>query len=115
MNKYLTKRNELAKELEKEFNMPAYEIFRKLDLANDLDYILDEDEYSKYNLTDEQQESIIQISYDFDMSLEESHSAYLVVKAVTKTLLEYETYFDFINDYETKYSATYDKMVWNFV
>lgn len=113
MNKYLTKRKELEEKLAKEFNMPTYEIMRKLEFANELDFILESEEFEKYNLTDEQQEEIIQIAYDFDMSLEESESAYKVVKAITQTLLEYENYNDFFCGYETNYSKTFDKLLWN--
>lgn len=113
MNKYLTKRKEIEEKLAEEFNMPAYEIMRKLELANELNFILENEEYEKYNLTDEQQEGIIQVAYDFDMSLEESESAYKVVKAITQTLLEYESFQCFIGDYETNYSKTFDKILWN--
>ena len=113
MNKYLAKRKELEEKLAKEFNVPTYEIMRKLELASELDFILENEEYEKYNLTDEQQEEIIQIAYDFDMNLDESESAYKIVKAVTRTLLEYESCCDFIGKYETDYSTTFDSMVWN--
>lgn len=113
MNKYLTKRKELEEKLAKEFNMPTYEIMRKLELANELDFILENEEFEKYNLTDDQQEEIIQIAYDFDMSLEESESVYKIVKAITQTLLCYENYNDFFSNYETNHSKTLDKFLWN--
>ena len=87
MNKYLTKRNELAKELEKEFNKRDYEIFTEMEIANELDNLIDNDclEFN-FDLTDEQQEEVIEIIYDFYMECESDVSVYSVVKAVLKTM-----------------------------
>lgn len=107
MNKYLTKRIELAKELEKEFNKRDYEIFTKMEIANELDGLF------SFSLTDEQQEELIEIIYDFYMECESDVSVYSAVRAVLKTITEFDSYFEFKGKYETDYSNTYDKIIWN--
>nr|DAT76270.1 MAG TPA: hypothetical protein [Caudoviricetes sp.] len=114
MNKYLAKRNELAKELEKEFNKRDYEIFTEMEIANELDGLLDNDYLEfNFNLTTEQQEELIEIIYDFYMECESNVSVYSAVKAVLQTITEFDSYLEFKGKYETDYSNTYDKIVWN--
>lgn len=113
MNKYLTKRTELAKQLEKEFNKRDYEIFTEMEIANELDGLLDNDLDFDFNLTDEQQEELIEIIYDVYMECESDVSVYSIVKAVLKTITEFGSYLEFKGKYETDYSNTYDKIVWN--
>ena len=68
MNKYLTKRTELAKQLEKEFNKRDYEIFTELEIANELDGLLNNDYLDfDFNLTDEQQEEVIEVMLVFTL------------------------------------------------
>lgn len=112
MNKYLAKRIELAKELEKELNKRDYEIFTEMEIANELDNLFENEEYN-IELTDEQQEELIEIIYDFYMECESDVSVYSVVKAVLQTITEFDSYLEFKGKYETDYSNTYDKIVWN--
>lgn len=114
MNKYLAKRIELAKELEKEFNKRDYEIFTEIEIANELDGLL-ENNYLEFNfnLTDEQQEELIEIIYDFYMDCDSDKSIYSSTSAVLKTIKEFGSYLEFKGKYETDYSNTYDKIVWN--
>ena len=114
MNKYLAKRIELGKELEKEFNKRDYEIFTEMEIANELDNLIDNDYLDfDFNLTDEQQEELIEIIYDFYMECENAVSIYLAVKAVLKTITEFGSYLEFKGKYETDYLHTYNKIVWN--
>ena len=114
MNKYLAKRIELGKELEKEFNKRDYEIFTEMEIANELDGLLDNDYLDfDFNLTDEQQEEVIEIIYDFYMEQESDVSIYSATKAVLETITEFDSYLEFKSKYETDYSNTYDKIVWN--
>ena len=113
MNKYLTKRTELAKQLEKEFNKRDYEIFTEMEIANELDGLLDNDLDFDFNSTNEQQEELIEIIYDVHMECESDVSVYSIVKAVLKTITEFGSYLEFKGKYETDYSNTYDKIVWN--
>lgn len=114
MNKYLAKRTELANELEKEFNKRDYEIFTEMEIANELDGLLNNDYLDfDFNLTDEQQEGLIEIIYDFYMGCDSDESIYNTTKAVLKTITEFGSYLKFKGEYETNYSNTYDKIVWN--
>ena len=47
------------------------------------------------------------------MECESDVSIYSVVKAVLKTITEFGAYLEFKGKYETDYSNTYDKIVWN--
>lgn len=114
MNKYLAKRIELAKELEKEFNKRDYEIFTEMEIANELDNLIDNDCLGfDFDLTDEQQEDLIEIIYDFYMECESDVSVYSVVRAVLQTITEFGSYLEFKGKYETNYSNTKDKIIWN--
>lgn len=116
MNKYLAKRNEIANELEKEFNKRDYEIFTEMEIANELDGLLDNDCLGfNFDLTDEQQEELIEIIYDFYMDCDSDKSIYSSTSAVLNTIKEFGSYLEFKGKYETDYSNTYDKIVWNLV
>lgn len=116
MNKYLAKRIELAKELEKEFNKHDFEIFTEMEIANELDGLLNNDCLSfNFDLTDEQQEELIEIIYDFYMDCDSDKSIYSSTSAVLNTIKEFGSYLEFKGKYETDYSNTYDKIVWNLV
>lgn len=112
MNKYLTKRKELAMELEKEFNKRDYEIFTEMEIANELDGLLENEEYN-FELTDEQQETLIEIIYDLYMDCENDLTIYAMTKAILKTIIDCGSYLEFNGKYETDYSHTYDKIIWN--
>lgn len=112
MNKYLAKRIELAKELEKEFNKHDFEIFTEMEIANELGNLLENEEYN-LKLTDDQQETLIEIIYDFYIETDNDISVYSSVKATLKTIIEFGSYLEFKGKYETDYSNTYDKIVWN--
>lgn len=115
MNKYLAKRTELAQQLKKEFNKSDYEIFTEMEIANELQNFLDN--YKEYNmqLTDEQQETLIAIIYDFYIDADSNVSIYSMAEAVLKTIKEFGSYHKFDIAYSTDYANTYDKIVWNLV
>lgn len=112
MNKYLTKRNELEKILEKEFDESGYSVFEKMNIAVEVENVLEWDDFKNFNITDEQQENIIDIIYDFYLSCEDNTGLFKLTKAILFTMLDYGTYFDFIGAYETNYSKVYDKFCW---
>lgn len=112
MNKYLKTYIKLEEIAEQELGEIKYEGFAKCVIANELDNILGWEEYLKIQITDEQQEELINIVYDFLMNTEEEHSVFTTTNAVVKVLAEYENYFDFVGDYETNFSKVYDKFIW---
>ena len=63
-------------------------------------------------LKDDQQENLINIVYDFYMSLENDEGVFIPTRAVMFTMLEYGDYFTFVGEYETNYSKEYDKLIW---
>lgn len=112
MNKYLAKRIELAKELEEEFNKRDYEIFTELEIANELEGFIGNEEFD-IALTDEEQENVIEIIYDIYIDSDSDKSIYSSTSAVLNTVKEFGSYLEFKGKYETDYSNTYDKIVWN--
>lgn len=112
MNKYLKTYIQLEDFTQNTLGEIRYEGITKCLIANELDNILDWEEYNNIQPTDEQQEELINIIYDFCMNTEEDYSIYTTTYAVVKVLAEYENYFDFVGDYETNFSKVYNKFVW---
>ena len=112
MNKYFKTYLKLEGIAKQELGEIKYEGMTKCLIANELDNILSWEEYNNIQLTDEQQEELINIIYDFYMNTEEDYSIYTTTYAVVKVLAEYENYFDFVGDYETNFSKVYDKFIW---
>lgn len=115
MNKYLAKRTELAQQLKKEFNKSDYEIFTEMEIANELQNFLDNYEEYDMQLTDEQQETLIAIIYDFYIDAYSNVSIYSMTEAVLKTIKEFGSYHKFDIAYSTDYANTYDKIVLNLI
>lgn len=112
MNKYLKTYKEIENLASNKLNEPSYCAITKCLIANECESILDWDEYNNIQLTEEQQEKLIDIIYDFAIDLEEDNGTFKPTYAVTKTLAEYGNYFDFIGEYETNFSKIYDKFIW---
>ena len=113
MNKYLQKCNELTKQLSEEFKESGYSVISKLQIAEEINNFLENwEEFKELNLTDDQQENLINIVYDFYMNLENDEGIFIPTKAVMFTMLEYGDYFTFVGEYETNYSKVYDKLIW---
>ena len=112
MNKYLSKRNELEKILEEEFKEPSYEVFSKMIIAGELSYMLEWDEFENFELTDKQEEELINIIYDLYIDWEDDIGFFKPTKAVLFTMRKYGTYLNFIDEYKTNYSKVIDNFAW---
>lgn len=114
MNKYLKKLRNLEKELAKEFNENGYDVLAKMQIANEIDCILDNfDEFANVELTDKQQERIIDIADMVYMNLEDDEGFYDIARAVMFTMInDYGTYESFVGNWEEKEHEVWDKIVW---
>lgn len=114
MNKYLKKLRSLEKELAKEFNENSYDVLVKMQIANEIDCILENfDEFTNVELTDKQQERIINIANMVYMNLEDDEGFYDIARAVMFTMInDYGTYESFVENWESKESEVWDKIVW---
>lgn len=114
MNKYLTMFNEITKKLEEKFGYSRYSVLSKLQISAEMESILGWEEFDNVELTDKEQEELIEIIYEIYMDSENDLGVFVPTKAVMETLLEdYKgNYKVFKDDYTLNNSKVYDKIVW---
>ena len=114
MNKYLKKLRNLEKELAKEFNENGYDVLAKMQIASEIDCILENfDEFANVKLTNKQQEKIINIADKVYLDLEDDKGFYDIARAVMFTMInDYGTYESFVKNWEEKEHEVWDKIVW---
>lgn len=109
MNKYLTRFNKLLDELNKETDYNGYEVLPKMEIA---DYFQD-NFYSINNdmeLTDEQEELVIDIIYDYYIDLPyDKMSEYSATNCVSYAISEYNSFEEFYKDYTDNYEEIIEK------
>lgn len=114
MNKYLTAFNETTKKLAKELNESEWAVLSKLQISAEMESILGWEEFENVELTDKEQEELIEIIYEIYMDSENDLGVFAPTKAVMETLLkDYKgNYKVFKDDYTLNNSKVYDKIVW---
>ena len=110
MNKYLKKYNEISEKV------GGYMELAKCLIADEFDYYLGglyEDERYK-ELTDKQEEYLINIIYDYYIDTEDMNY-FRATKGVVDTVLDYNSFEDFKKDYEDeeKYVKIMEDISWN--
>lgn len=111
MNKYLETQNDIAKILKSKFDMPSYEIFAKMNISTELEFILENDNMPQ--LDDLQQEKLIDIIYDFYIDSDYDCSIYKITKSFVITLQKYGSFECFKQKYYDDYLSVCDDIVFN--
>ena len=111
MNKYLKKFNEVIDQFNKELNGSingGYALFNKLIIANEFDCCWTEE------LTDEQEEWLIEEVYDFYIS-NDYNSISSIVNAYIRTIAELDGITNLVALEKDNPAELRDKIIWNIV
>lgn len=111
MNRYLETQNEIAKILKSKFDMPSYEIFAKMNISTELEFILENDDMPQ--LDDSQQESLIDIIYDFYIDDDYDYSIYKITKTFVLEVQKYKDFKCFEQKYYNDYLSVLDNIIFN--
>ena len=109
MNKYLKRYNELIKELEKENDNGCSFLTRML-IAEEFDCYIG-GYYENLELTEEQEEYLINVIYDYYIDTDDMNIFY-ATRSVVDVFVEYENFETFKKEYEDeeKYLEILDKI-----
>lgn len=119
MNRYLEKFNKIIDELDKETNQDktlgntGYGLFTRVLIADELATSMQRIYEDKgWELTDEQQELLIEIIHNFYLDTNVECSVYRVTTAVCNTMQDYESFSEFVEEYNTNYPKVKDRFIW---